>query len=255
MSLEYFLGSRQTGKCRRPFEDFVRALAKRDLGIGVHGHYIPCSIVDGRRVKIHEFMAFMLHYYCPRNRVCRVLDPTCGKENHQFSRLKPYMAENGIEYVDGDIRPYGSYQGSVFKLPFRDGCFDVVVYDPPYLVLPGNCRDDRRHDYGLDDVLTLSDVKKYYSREAINELARVTRENGVVIVKGADFYHPVTSRNLVLFFVDVFNPRIYDGLMPEALYIYMYYRQQSFRITRVRMKDIQRPLIIHTYYVVMRKTG
>lgn len=253
MSIEYFLGSLRAKKHNRPFEDYVKALAKQDLGIGVHGHYIPCSVIDGRRINIHSVMAFFLYYYCPRNRVCRVLDPTCGKENYQFSKLKPYMTENNIEYIDGDIKPYGVYQGDVFKLPFRDNYFDIVVYDPPFLALPSNCRDDRRHDYGLDDVQTLSDVKKYYSREAINELARVTRENGVVIVKGADFYFPVLSRNLVLFFVDVFNPRKHDGLEPEAIYIYVYYREQSFKITRVRMRDTQRPFLIHTYYVVLRK--
>ncbi len=232
----------------------VEEATKHDLCIGRRDRYLPCDVLDMRALRLHHVIAFFLHYYCPRRPPCRVLDPTRGRENHQFKKLVDIMPSEGIEYVDGDIKPYGSYQASVFNLPFRDNVFHIVVYDPPYLV-SGHRSDRRVEDYAMNTNTSLRDLQRYYGHSVLAELARVLAPGGVLIVKGSDFYWPQNSRNLVLFIPTILDPnKAPRTLRLEARYILRYYRQNVFRLQRARLVDAGRPLITTTYYVVFRKT-
>jgi len=235
-------------RIKYPFEDMV--VSARELCFGIRGSYIPCDIIDGRRTRLEVFMAFLLYWYCPPK--CRILDPTCGKENYQFGKLKQRLYRE-VEYIDGDIQPFGSYVGDVFHLPFRDNVFDLVIYDPPYL--PYTRYDKRAEDYAILHHRTLKEIRKFYSKEVLEELARVLRPGGYLIVKGADFYYPITSSNLILFIPDILNPRIVSQLRLIARYYYAYYRGE-LRLQRARLNraTTNRPLITTTVYVVFRKT-
>lgn len=255
MSLEQWLNGRSVAGSRwlPPFSKLVDEAAKRDLCIGKRDRYVPCDVLDGLTLRNEHVMGFFLYYYCPLSRPCRVLDPTCGRENYQFKSLKPRMLSEGVEYFDGDIMPWGSFQADVFHLPFRNNFFDIVVYDPPYLTAERRY-DDRAGDYGMPLNITPKDVKQYYTRPVLEELARVTTWGGVVIVKGADFYWPSTSNNLFLLIPDILDPReIPQSLVLEARYAYRYYRQNVFRLQRARLKGLHRPLITMTWYLILRK--
>ena len=252
MSLLSYIGgdSKRSGPSA-PFIDVVLEAGRRDVCIGIRGRRNPCDVFDGLRLRVHYVMAFFLHWYCPVSRPCRVLDPTCGRRNYSFSPLKPRMYSEGVEYFDGDIMPYGSFQADVFKLPFRDGSFDVVFYDPPFM--PPIRADMRAEDYGIAVPQTVAGIRRYYSRDVLEELARVTRPGGVVIVKGGDFYYPPGSKILYLFIPDILDVRnIPKQLTLEARYIYRFYRDDVFRLERVRL-SVDRPLITQTHYVVLRK--
>lgn len=239
------------GRCPRPFEGVVASFLRDDVCFGLKGSRLPCDVFDGSRVRVHQLMAFFIYYYCD-GRPCRVLDPTCGRENYQFSKLLRFMDGEGVEYVGGDIMPYGSYRGDVFRLPFRGGSFDLAVYDPPYAVGAGD--DPRCDGYSYGDVSSVADIRRFYSREVLAELWRVLRPSGALIVKGSNLYYPRESRVLRLFIPDILSPDAVRGLYYiEAAYTYRHYVRKNHSLYRAQCSSWGRPLITSTIYAVLRK--
>jgi SAM-dependent methyltransferase len=103
-----------------------------------------------------------------------VLDPTYGRG--VFWRLwRPEKLTAHDLVLDGvDFR----------NLPHPDGCFDAVVFDPPYK-LNGTPTPaaDRRH--GVDVVATWQDRHRLV-RDGLTECARVLRPGGYLLLKCQD---------------------------------------------------------------------
>lgn len=74
--------------------------------------------------------------------------------------------------------------GDFRRLPFRDGVFDLVCFDPPYGY---RGRSEHRMDeqYGLREYLSPEERDKLLS-EGIEEVVRIVRRGGVVVVKCQD---------------------------------------------------------------------
>jgi len=119
-----------------------------------------------------------------------VLDPCCGSRMFYFDKkdsrvLFGDIREGSFSFVDSrgschsfDVSP--DYLGSVTKLPFSDGSFKMVVFDPPHLVCSSSSRIGRA--YGS---LPL-DWKSFF-RDSFAECWRVLDPSfGVLIFKWAD---------------------------------------------------------------------
>ena len=218
-----------------------------DLGyIGVQN---PWSVIDDRKIKVHELMLFLVTYYCRRK--CVILYPTCVKENHLFRDILDLIEYLGFRYVSADIKPYGDLVHDVLSgIPLRNESVDLIAYDPPYL--PTSKTDERGKDYDVENGRTVYDVKKFYSLNVFKEFHRVLRDQGVLIVKGSDFYYPTNSTYLYLFLLDIIDRSFYSLFRPIALYIYRFFYHDNV-FYRFRIKDRVRPIITHTYFLVLKK--
>lgn len=207
----------------------------------------PITVIDGKNARVHEVVLGIITFH--KSPPATIYDPTCGRENYQF---KPWL-ENGVleklgyKYVSGDLKAYGELVNDVFHVPLRGKSVDVIVYDPPFTT---HCRiDDRGSDYDIDKERSPEEIKKYYSKNVFEEFHRVLRDGGIVIVKGADFYYPPKSTNL-FFFVKMVD---FEGYFtPVALYIYRYWHS-CIPLLRYRLRNWKRPLICHSYYLVLEK--
>jgi predicted methyltransferase len=78
------------------------------------------------------------------------------------------------------------------RLPFRDGCFDVVVYDPPHVPNQGK---DQRKDFGSRFGLVLKSPAttgynfSHLYPPFLREAYRVLEPEGVLFCKIADYVH------------------------------------------------------------------
>lgn len=112
----------------------------------------------------------------------RILDATCGKRGIWFDKEDPST-------VFLDIRPElkPNIIGDATKLPFKDACFDIVVFDPPHMkVGPRSAMAER---YGL---FYQWQIRKLIY-EGFREFARVLRLSGVVLFKWSSHNESLAS--------------------------------------------------------------
>ena len=258
MGLERYLRGKQAHPLAQPkpveavkkLSEILPLKARAENELGYYGVQNPWSVINGRDVKIHEMVLFLVTYYCVKG--CVIFDPTCGKENYQFREILDVIEYLGYRYISADIEPYGDIVHDVLGgLPLREGSIDLILYDPPYL--PYARLDDRGSDYAVDVERSVLDVKKFYGMGVFKEFHRVLRDGGVLIVKGADFYDPVCSDNLYLFLTDIVDVQeVKRYFKPTALYIYRYFHRIN-ALYRFRLKNRRRPVLTHTYFLVLKK--
>lgn len=215
---------------------------------GKVGVQSPLTVIDGKDIRVHEVVLSIIMFHKEPPAV--ILDPTCGKENHQF---RPWIEQGildklGYEYIPCDIKPYGEIVLDVLSsLPFRDESADIIVYDPPFT--PNRRADERGVDYDIAKTRTPEEVKIYYSESVFKEFHRVLKTDGIVLVKGMDYYYPKNTDNLYLFIEQLEYKKYFK---PIALYIYRFY-YRGIPLLRYRCKHWKRPLIDHIYYLVLKK--
>lgn len=252
-SLDEWLGVERGRRSGQQSEQHSYPVVPRRLDsanpFGWPGIQLPVSVIYGNNHRIHEVVMGILLYHKPPP--ARILDPTCGEENYQF---RPWLENGtlerlGYEYVSMDIQPVGEIRYDIFcGLPLRGNYFDVAIYDPPYLTNPA--RDGREKDYGMTRHQSPQRVKQYYSRKVFGEFARVLRRDGILIVKGADFYYPMHTDYLNLFVEMVADYKAF--FRPIALYVYRFFANY-IPLYRYRMRHYRRPLPVHTYFLVLKK--
>jgi SAM-dependent methyltransferase len=158
-------------------------LFAEDQWASAPGSYQPLSSTwEGTDAELVERM---LDFY-PRKRPKVILDAT--KNTGRF------WVGNERNVIGVDINP--KFKPDVVadnrRLPFKDRCFDVVVYDPPHIPNQGSDRSkDFNTRFGL--VLKSSAENGYnfthlyppFAREAF----RVLKQEGVLFCKIADYVH------------------------------------------------------------------
>jgi SAM-dependent methyltransferase len=132
-----------------------------------------------------ELLEKMLDFY-PRKRPRLILDATVNSGRFWEGSARPVV---GID-IDSKHRP--DVIADNRQMPFKDRCFDVVVYDPPHVPNQGK---DRRKDFntrfGL--VLKSSAVSGYNFSHLyppfVREAHRVLQPEGILFCKIADYIH------------------------------------------------------------------
>jgi SAM-dependent methyltransferase len=127
----------------------------------------------------------MLDFY-PRATPRRILDATINGGRFWRESARPVF---GLD-IERKHRP--RVNGDNTRMPFIDGAFDVVVYDPPHI--PNQGRDktkDFGHRFGL--VSRSSKANNYSFAHTypafIREAFRVLEPEGILLCKIADYVH------------------------------------------------------------------
>jgi len=96
----------------------------------------------------------------------RIADVTYGKG--AFWRKTPQLDVTGSDLITVPERPY-----DFRDLPYEDNSFDIVVFDPPYLVWPGqHMSNDRYQNAQTTKGFYYSDIRDLY-RDGMKEAQRV----------------------------------------------------------------------------------
>lgn len=125
----------------------------------------------------------------------KILDATCGAKNMWFNPNHPlvtYMDKREGKFISwikraADRRIVNINPDIVADwtkhIPFEDGEFDIVLFDPPHVVRNKECNIHSDNQYGI----LLKDTWKQDLNKGINELFRVLKPYGVFIFKWGQF--------------------------------------------------------------------
>jgi SAM-dependent methyltransferase len=166
-----------------PEDASVRSSTARLVTNGNHDTYraLP-STWDGED---SELLVLMLAFY-PRTEAKRILDATVNGGRFWKDGLRSVLG------MDIDIRHRPGVVGDNMRMPFRDSCFDVVVYDPPHVPNQGQ---DRQKDFVTRFGLGLKSFSEngynfsHLYRAFAVEAHRVLRPEGVLFCKITDYIH------------------------------------------------------------------
>ena len=130
-----------------------------------------------------------------------ILDVTCGPRGIWFQKNEPHTiyCDKRREVYDGDFgRVKRSHRHMVIDpdivcdftyLPFADGSFHLVVFDPPHVENLSQ-KSWTRYEYG-----SLDGDWKPIIRKGFQECMRVLREGGVLVFKWSDV--SVSTREII----------------------------------------------------------
>jgi SAM-dependent methyltransferase len=127
----------------------------------------------------------MLDFY-PKKKPKRILDATVNTGRFWQGSDRNVI---GMD-IDRKFRP--TVVGDNRRMPFKDACFDVVVYDPPHVPNQGA---DKQKDFNVKFGLILkSPAENGYNFSHlyppfVREAYRVLRAQGVLFCKIADYVH------------------------------------------------------------------
>jgi hypothetical protein len=132
-----------------------------------------------------ELLDLMLNFY-PRQRPRRILDATVNVGRFWVgSKWQPV----GLD-INSGFRP--SVIGDNLLMPFRNECFDIVVYDPPHIPNQGR---DRQKDFNIRFGLILKSSHEngynlsHLFSPFVREAYRVLVSEGILFCKMTDYIH------------------------------------------------------------------
>lgn len=118
----------------------------------------------------------------------QILDPCCGGKMFHFDPDNPHVLFCDIREVDGmelcDGRSFSVKPDQIIDvtdMPFDDGTFPLVVFDPPHLVAAGQ-NGWQAQKYG-----SLPREWKDWMTKAFSECWRVLAPNGTIVFKWYEY--------------------------------------------------------------------
>jgi len=181
----------------------------------------------------------------------KILDCTCGPKffwrNWQNNKL-----DGKYEVVFSDVRKLGHVQADFFNLPFKDECFDCVVFDPPYqdrwrFNLEKVKRPGRLY---LENPYSLSEGCECFTPNQLDEVKaefwRVLRPQGILIMKLADH----RTRNIW------WQPEVFKRMTDlfKILDVIIYVRPKGSLFPPVYfIKRNNISTLIHAYFFILKK--
>jgi SAM-dependent methyltransferase len=132
-----------------------------------------------------ELLERMLGFY-PRKAPELILDATVNAARFWKTSNRPVV---GMD-INPKVRP--TVVADNRRMPFKNGCFDVVVYDPPHIPNQGK---DQQKDFNQRFGLVLkSPAKNGYNFSHLyppfaQEAYRVLKPEGILLCKIADYIH------------------------------------------------------------------
>lgn len=154
-----------------------------------------------------DLLELMLDFY-PHERPQRILDATVNAGRFWRGSQRPVI---GLD-INPRYRPH--IVGDNLHMPFRDGIFDVVVYDPPHIPNQGKDRSkDFNTRFGL--VLKSSAAQGYNFSHLylpfVREAYRLLKPDGILLCKIADYVH---NHRLQWAHVDLIRSATATGFCP-----------------------------------------
>jgi len=190
-----------------------------------------------------ELLEKMLDFY-PKRRPKLILDATVNAGRFWIGSRRKIV---GLD-IDAKHRP--DVVGDHTRLPFKDSCFDVVVYDPPHIPNQGKDREkDFNTRFGL--VLKASPEQGYNFSHLYPPFAceayRVLRREGVLFCKIADYVH---GHRFQWAHVEVINAAVSAGFTACDCII----KVRKGPIVDPRWKKAHHARRQHCYWLVFRKS-
>ena len=190
-----------------------------------------------------ELLEQMLRFY-PKKTPRRILDATVNAGRFWAGSKWPVIG------LDIDPRHRPDVCADNTRMPFRDGCFDVVVYDPPHIPNQGKDRaKDFNTRFGL--VLKASPEQGYNFSHLyppfVREAYRVLNKEGVLFCKVADYVH---GHRFQWAHVELVNAATTAGFTACDCIV----KVRKGPITDPRWKNAHHARRRHCYWVVFRKS-
>lgn len=190
-----------------------------------------------------ELLEKMLAFY-PKEPPRRILDATVNAGRFWEGSPRPVLG------LDIDARHRPDVVGDNRRMPFADGCFDVVVYDPPHIPNQGK---DRAKDFNTRFGLVLkSSLAQGYNfthlyPAFVREAYRVLRQEGVLFCKIADYVH---GHRFQWAHVELITTAVAAGFTACDCIV----KTRKGPITDPRWKKAHHARRHHCYWLVFRKS-
>lgn len=118
--------------------------------------------------------------------------------------------------------------GTDFRaLPYPDGAFDAIAYDPPYVCVGGRTTTgipEMHNAYGMEDAPRTPALLQQLINDGLTEMFRLVKPNGIVLVKCQDYIssgrlwvgtHHTLTHAIALGFEPVDRMEHYGGVRPQ----------------------------------------
>lgn len=191
-----------------------------------------------------ELLEKMLAFY-PRKAPKLILDATMNAGRFwQGSKRK-------VIGMDIDQNHCPDIVGDNMRMPFKNGCFDVVVYDPPHIPNQGK---DKEKDFNTRFGLVLkSSVQQGYNLSHlyppfVSQAYRVLKREGILLAKIADYVH---GHRFQWAHVELINAAVAAGFTACDCIV----KVRKGPITDPRWKKAHHARRHHCYWVVFRKSA
>jgi SAM-dependent methyltransferase len=191
-----------------------------------------------------ELLERMLDFY-PRKRPRLILDATVNAGRFWKGSRRKVV---GLD-VDPKVKP--DVVGDNRNMPFEDGRFDVVVYDPPHVPNQGKDRSKDFNDrFGL--VLKSPAATGYNFNHMfppfVAEAFRVLRDEGILFCKIADYVH---GHRFQWAHIELINAAVAAGFTACDCIV----KVRKGPIVSPKWKNAHHARRHHCYWLVFRKSG
>lgn len=190
-----------------------------------------------------ELLERMLDFY-PHKKPKKILDATVNTGRFWVGRKRP------VTGMDIDPKHNPDVVGDHTNMPFTDGSFDVVVYDPPHIPNQGR---DKQKDFNTRFGLVLKATPEqgynfsHLYPPFLSEAYRVLRKNGVLFCKIADYVH---GHKFQWAHVELINAAVAVGFIACDCIV----KIRKGPITDPRWKKAHHARRHHCYWIVFRKS-
>jgi SAM-dependent methyltransferase len=191
----------------------------------------------------NELLELMLKFY-PRTKPKRVLDTTVNRGRFWLGSKRRIIG------LDIDPQYHPTVVGDNMQMPFRQGIFDAVVYDPPHIPNQGK---DKLKDFNVRFGLGLKSPKEngynftHLYPPFVQEAYRVLKPEGILFCKITDYIH---HHRYQWAHIEIINAASAAGFKPCDCII----KTRKGPIIDPRWKKAYHTRRCHCYWLVFRKS-